>query len=78
MEDPKLIKVMQNGLYDTQYCIRHGIRPRGCTEDTMLMHHSLYSEMKKGLGFLGSVYSNFQSWKSMRSFRGEEQLKKDD
>lgn len=60
-------KIAQNGLYDLQYLYRAGIYPRNCTEDTMLLHHSLYPEMQKGLGFLGSVYTNEQSWKIMRA-----------
>lgn len=78
VEDPNLSKVTQNGLYDIQYFIRHGLRPMGFTEDTMLAHHSLLSEMRKGLGFLGSVYSNTPSWKSMRTVLREEVLKRDD
>jgi hypothetical protein len=31
----------------------------------MLLHHSLFPEMLKGLGFLGSIYTNEQSWKLM-------------
>lgn len=72
IENPNLVKVMQNGLFDCQYFLRHGMSPRGCTEDTMLAHHSLYSELRKGLGFLGSIYSNTPSWKQMRRFRKEE------
>lgn len=59
-------KIWQNGLYDLQYCLRHGIRPRANIEDTMLLHHSIYPEMNKGLGFLGSIYSNEPAWKLMR------------
>lgn len=77
MERSDLVKVFQNGLYDLQYLMHH-CTPRACTEDTMLMHHSLYSELQKGLGFLGSVYANVPSWKSMRTFKKEEQLKRDD
>jgi DNA polymerase len=72
VEDPAITKVTQNGLYDIQYFIRHGIKPRGFTEDTMLQHHSLYSEMRKGLGFLGSIYANVPSWKQMRTFKRDE------
>jgi hypothetical protein len=63
-------KVGQNFLYDLQYITRMGIMPRNCTEDTMLLHHALFPEMKKGLGFLGSIYTNEASWKLMRR-RGE-------
>ena len=59
-------KVFQNGLYDLQYLYRMGIRPRACKDDTMLLHHALFPELQKGLGFLGSIYTNEQSWKLMR------------
>ena len=32
----------------------------------MLLHHSLFPELQKGLGFLGSIYTNEASWKLMR------------
>lgn len=78
IEDASVPKVTQNGLYDIQYFIRHGMQPRGFTEDTMLAHHSLLSEMRKSLGFLGSVYTNTPGWKKMRTALREEQLKRDD
>lgn len=78
IEDPAITKVLQNGLYDIQYFIAYGMRPRGFTEDTMLASHSLWSELKKGLGFLGSVHANVPSWKSMRTYRQEELTKRDD
>lgn len=80
VEDPRLTKVTQNGLYDCQYLIVHGMKPKGFTEDSMLASHSLYCELRKGLGFLGSIYSNFPAWKSLgnRHRKKEEALKKDD
>lgn len=69
-------KVAQNGLFDIQYLYRAGIYPVNCTDDTMLLHHSLFPEMKKGLGFLGSIYSSEASWKLMR-LKGEE-IKRDE
>lgn len=71
-------KIFQNGLYDLQYIVRMGINPKACNEDTMLLHHSLYPEMQKGLAFLGSVYTNEASWKLMRHKTAEEQLKRDE
>lgn len=71
------VKVMQNGMYDIQYFIRHGIQLRNFTEDTMLMHHSLYSELPKDLGFLGSIYCNHGAWKLLAG-RYKDDLKKDD
>lgn len=75
---PDLVKVFQNGLYDLQYLRVEGFTPVNCSEDTMLAHHSLYSELRKGLGFLGSVYANRPGWKSLATFKKEEQLKRDD
>lgn len=61
--------VFQNGLYDLQYLLRLGLRPANLAEDTMLLHHSLYPELQKGLGFLGSIYTSEASWKLMRRVR---------
>ena len=68
-------KVLQNGLYDIQYFWRAKIALRAFKHDTMLMHHAMYPELPKGLGFLGSVYTNEASWKLMRH---REELKRDD
>jgi len=71
-------KVFQNGLYDLQYLLREGYTPRNVTEDTMLLHHALFPELPKGLGFLGSVYCNESSWKLLNRRRSDEVAKKDD
>lgn len=76
LESP-IPKLFQNGLYDLQYLIRLGFKPRNCLHDTMLLHHSLYPELLKGLGFLGSIYTNEQSWKLMRRKRPDTE-KRDD
>mgnify|MGYP000539357417 CR=1 FL=1 len=61
------IKVMQNGMYDVQYLWKTmGMPVINFTEDTMLLHHALQPELQKGLGFLGSVYTNEAAWKEMR------------
>jgi uracil-DNA glycosylase len=77
MERPDLTKVFQNGLYDLQY-LQHYCRPQSCTEDTMLAHHSLFSELPKDLGFLGSIFANVPGWKKMRTFNKSEIFKRDD
>lgn len=60
--------VFQNGLYDINYLWRTiGIKTLWAGEDTMLLHHALQPEMKKGLGFLGSVYTDEPPWKTMRT-----------
>lgn len=57
--------IFQNGLYDVQYLALYGIYPPAIHHDTMLLHHAMFPELPKGLGFLGSVYTNEASWKSM-------------
>lgn len=70
-------KIFQNGLYDMQYLLRDGYKLKNVTEDTMLMHHSAFPEMKKGLGFLGSIYTSEASWKLLR-VSGMEEFKRDE
>jgi len=72
-------KLGQNFIYDLQYLTRTGIMPRNCIEDTMLLHHSIYPELQKGLGFLGSIYTNESSWKLLNAHKSAElALKKDE
>lgn len=69
-------KVMQNGIFDMSYLTRMGLYVNNALHDTMLLHHVLYPELQKGLGFLGSIYTSEASWKLMRK-HGEE-LKRDE
>ena len=70
-------KVFQNGLFDLQYLLRMGLKIHNVAEDTMLLHHALFPEMPKGLGFLGSIYTQEQSWKLLN--RGKQEgFKKDE
>lgn len=72
-------KLAQNGLYDIQYLWRvHGIPIANFAEDTMILHHSIYVELEKGLGFLGSVYTDEASWKLMRTRAKDSVEKKDE
>lgn len=71
-------KILQNGMYDMQWLWKQlGITPRGDIEDTMLMHHSMFPEMQKSLGFLGSIYTNESAWKKMKKKRSTQQKKGD-
>jgi uracil-DNA glycosylase len=76
LESP-IPKVGQNFLFDLQYLTRAGISVKNCAHDTMLLHHVLYPELPKGLGFLASIYTNEMAWKLLRK-RGEEELKRDE
>ncbi|MBZ5653192.1 MAG: hypothetical protein LAO18_22230 [Acidobacteriia bacterium] len=69
-------KLFQNGLYDISFLLRaYGIRVNNALHDSMLLHHALQPEMLKGLGFLGSCYTDERNWKSMRD---TETIKADD
>jgi uracil-DNA glycosylase len=71
-------KIFQNGLYDLQYIWRTWrFAPKNCLHDTMLKHHSLFPELQKGLGFLGSLYTDEPAWKMMRN-KKDTQEKRDD
>jgi uracil-DNA glycosylase len=77
LEDGRFAKLFQNGLYDIAFLWRAmGIRVINATEDSMLLHHALQPESKKGLGFLGSLYTDHGPWKHMRA--KHETIKRDD
>ena len=69
LEDPRIPKLFQNGLYDIAFLWRSmKIGVRGAAEDSMLLHHALQPEMNKSLGFLGSLYTDERQWKNMRKW----------
>lgn len=75
LEDRTIPKLFQNGAYDITFLYRsYGIRTMGAAEDTMLLSHALQPEALKGLGYLGSIYSDEGSWKFMR--KKEETIKR--
>lgn len=72
-------KLFQNGLYDMQYIWRVLRCPiKNALHDTMLKHHSLFPEMRKSLGFMGSIYTDEPAWKLMRQRKGDTEMKRDD
>jgi len=77
LEDPEIPKLFQNGLYDIPFILRTtGIAVRGALHDTMLLHHALQPESLKGLGFLGSIYTDHGPWKAER--KGTDTIKRDE
>jgi uncharacterized protein YodC (DUF2158 family) len=70
--------LFQNGVYDSQYFLRYGISVQGFTEDTLVLHHSLYPELQKGLGFQGSIYLDEPAWKLMRKRHFNDTVKRDE
>ena len=59
-------KLGQNFTYDFQWLWTQGIAVRNYVHDTRLMHHALYPELPKDLGFMGSMYAREGAWKSFR------------
>jgi DNA polymerase len=71
-------KVGQNALYDMHHLWRfYGIPVVNASEDTMLFAHAINPELKKGLGFLASIYTNEASWKLMRAKNAETRKRED-
>lgn len=71
-------KVGQNGLYDITFLWKvYGITVTNYEDDTMLLHHALQPESDKGLGFLGSLYTNEGPWKIMRKRARDDTIKRE-
>jgi DNA polymerase len=73
---PRAKVVGQNFNYDLKFLFQsYGIPVLHANHDTMLLHHAMQPELEKGLGFLGSIYTNELAWKFMRP---KHTLKKED
>lgn len=70
--------LMHNGLFDTQHLLASSIVPRHYDRDTMFKHHSMYPELQKALGFLGTIYCNERAWKTIRPRHKQELEKEED
>ena len=69
LEDEEIVKVAQNQLYDVSWLAhKQKIHVNGTIHDTMHAQHSLQPEQEKGLGFLGSIYTNESAWKTLAKF----------
>ncbi len=70
--NPKSVKVGQNLIFDIHFLLtRCGVEVRGPIQDLMIGHSVVYSELPKGLGFLGSIYCGSQSyWKDLVQWKG--------
>jgi uracil-DNA glycosylase len=55
---PNITWVGQNFLYDCQYFNRFWLASPVNCRDTMIGHHSIHSNTRKGLDFLSSIYSH--------------------
>lgn len=70
----------QNLSYDAVYLLRRmGIPLPNWQHDTMLLHHALQPEMRKGLGFQASLYTDEPAWKGMHKRKSDDKTgKKED
>lgn len=70
-------KVGQNfGSYDAFWLLnKMNLRINNYLHDTRLLHHALYPELPKSLGFMGAAYANQGPWKVMGKRKTE---KRDD
>lgn len=80
LEDDRYTWLAHNMSYDVIWlAYKYGIKVAGKIEDTMHMHHALQPELLKGLGFLGSVYTNEGgAWKDMVSHGNKRGNKRDE
>lgn len=70
LENPNIEKVGQNFIFDIYFlAYKMGIYTRGHIIDTMMSHSIMYPEFLKGLGFLGSIYTDLPYWKNMVKFK---------
>lgn len=60
-------KLGQNFTYDTFWLLDHmGVKMRNYRHDTRLLHHALFPELPKDLGFMAARYESVGPWKTMR------------
>jgi len=69
LENPKVHKVFQNGLFDVQFLTVAGIHTEGWTFDTRYAHHCTLPDGSKylrphSLKFMNSIYTNLPPYKA--------------
>lgn len=65
--EAKRVFVGQNFNYDMRFLYEsYGIACPAANHDIMLMHHAMQPELKKSLGYMGTIYTDELSWKFMR------------
>ncbi|KKL51807.1 hypothetical protein LCGC14_2291820 [marine sediment metagenome] len=66
--DSPVPKIGQNFTYDTFWHLdRMKIKMRNYLHDTRLLHHALFPELPKDLGFMAARYESVGPWKSWRT-----------
>ncbi len=70
------LKLGQNFTYDVYWFLtKMGMKVNGYAHDTRLIHHALYPELPKDLGFMAARYESVPPWKTWRDKKAE---KRDD
>jgi len=62
----------QNISFDIVVLMSLGFKVSGELQDTIQLHHAIYSELPHKLEFLGSIYLNCEPWKQMRKSKLED------
>lgn len=76
LADPSVAKVMHNGVtHDVPILEQMGFRVEGRLIDTMILMHTAYSELPKGLQYLATFFNGSPVWKSMTDETDEEEGK---
>lgn len=70
-------KFMQNGIFETMYFAKYGMRIRNFRHDTMVANKFLWPEFDKNLGNVGRLYTNEPYWKDTGKVEAEEGKRKD-
>lgn len=72
--DPNVAVRGQGYQYDSYWLYALlGIPSCGDFDDSLILHHALFPEMPKDLGFLASIYCDEISWKGMARFKKKNQ-----
>ncbi len=64
--------LIHNAPFDVPRLEAAGVK-LGAWYDTLLLHHSVYSELPQTLSFIASIYTRLPYWKSMMKFEKEEE-----
>ena len=67
LRNPNLPKLFQNGSYDVQWLWeKWGVKVKGWTDDTRLLHHALWPEMPKDLATMAALHTEMPAWKPLK------------
>jgi len=76
LADPDIGKVFHNGVtHDVPILEQLGFEVRGRLVDTMILMHTAYSELPKGLQYLATFFNFSPVWKSLTDEKDEEEGK---